>query len=86
MALSRFIDMRTLRQQVPFSKTEIYRRINAGTFPRPVTIGPRRVAFLETEVREWMEKCIKSRDAGSQERREEALRAAKSAPSKKKRG
>ena len=36
------------------SKTELYRRIAAGTFPKPVRLGPQRVAFLEKDVENWI--------------------------------
>ena len=40
------------------SKTELYRRIAAGTFPKPVRLGRQRVAFLERDVNNWIEARI----------------------------
>ena len=37
------------------SKVCIYRRIKEGTFPRPVNLGGRRVAWRRSDVRRWME-------------------------------
>ena len=51
----RFLSMREVRERTTYSKTQIYRLMNAGTFPRPVPIGPHRVAWLESEVEAWME-------------------------------
>ena len=36
-------------------KSTIYELIDNGTFPRPKQTGPRRVAWRESEVREWLE-------------------------------
>jgi len=34
-------------------RSTIYRRVKAGTFPAPVQIGPRRVAWTEDSIVEW---------------------------------
>jgi len=52
--MTRFISMRQLRDRVGLSKTSIYRRINSGTFPPSVPLGPKRVVFIESEVEAWM--------------------------------
>lgn len=54
LKLSEVIDRTTL------SETEIYRRMNAGTFPRSIPLGPQRVAWIETEVSEWVGEQIKA--------------------------
>lgn len=33
----------------------IYRRIKSGTFPAPVQIGPRRIAWRESDLIAWQE-------------------------------
>ncbi|HBB3236821.1 TPA: AlpA family transcriptional regulator [Escherichia coli] len=41
----------------------IYRLISQGRFPKQVKIGSRAIAFVESEIDEWIEKCIlESRD------------------------
>ena len=37
------------------SRTNVYRRIAAGTFPAPVALGPRAVGWRESDVIEWIE-------------------------------
>jgi prophage regulatory protein len=68
---------RFIAARVGLSKTEIYRRVSAGKFPRPVPLGPQRVAFLESEIEAWMAERVKARDAGegSRERRDVAAKA-----------
>ncbi|EHF7572288.1 AlpA family transcriptional regulator, partial [Salmonella enterica] len=38
-----------------FGKAWIYRLISEGRFPAPVKIGVRAVAFVESEVDEWIQ-------------------------------
>ena len=51
---SRLIRLQEVLERVPLSRTSIYNWINAGTFPRPIKIGPRSVAWLESAVDEWI--------------------------------
>jgi prophage regulatory protein len=41
---------------VPYSRAHLYRLEDQGLFPRRKKIGPNRVAWLRTEVDEWLEK------------------------------
>ncbi len=43
-----------------FGKTWIYRLISEGRFPAPVKIGIRAVAFVESEVDEWILSVIET--------------------------
>lgn len=36
-------------------KTEIYARVKAGSFPRPVKLATRLVAWSRSEVAQWVE-------------------------------
>jgi len=40
------------------SRSSLYRRIQAGTFPRPVSLGGRSVAWVDEEVCSWIKECI----------------------------
>ncbi|WP_341632091.1 helix-turn-helix transcriptional regulator [Sphingomonas agri] len=44
------------------STTRIYADMAAGTFPKPVRIGARAVAWRETELRAWLEQRIAERE------------------------
>ncbi|EFD1107945.1 AlpA family transcriptional regulator [Escherichia coli] len=43
-----------------FGKAWIYRLISEGRFPAPVKIGIRAVAFVESEVDEWILSVIET--------------------------
>lgn len=76
----RFMTMKQVVGQVALSKTELYRKIRAGTFPRPVPLGPQKVAFVESEVTAWMADRVRARaDGEGAERRSQQGREAVSA-------
>ncbi len=54
----RFISVAEVLDRVGFSRTHLYRKINAGSFPRPVPLGPQKVAFLESEILRWMDERL----------------------------
>ncbi|ELN7636222.1 AlpA family transcriptional regulator [Escherichia coli] len=41
-----------------YGRAWIYRLISLGRFPKPVQIGSRSVAFIESEVDEWINQRI----------------------------
>ncbi|WP_308043776.1 helix-turn-helix transcriptional regulator [Burkholderia cepacia] len=46
--------MRGLPGLVGLSKSEIYRRVQAGTFPKPIPLGTRAVGWLESDIQSWI--------------------------------
>lgn len=36
------------------SRSSVYRDIKAGTFPEPVKIGPRSIAWKSTDIDAWL--------------------------------
>jgi len=36
------------------SRSQLYREIRQGTFPRPIRIGKRKTAFIPAEIRAWI--------------------------------
>jgi prophage regulatory protein len=71
----RFITIPQVLDKVALSRTELYRRINAGTFPRSIALGPQKVVFLESDVEAWMQARQDGADEGAGWRRERAERA-----------
>ena len=70
----RFISMSEVLDRICLSKTHLYRKINSGNFPRPVPLGPQKVAFLESEVEAWMAARLHAREQneGAHARRKRA--------------
>src|SRR5688572_15612737 len=52
-----------VRKACGLSRSEIYRRMKAGTFPQSVPIGDSAVAWVSSEVDAWVEQRIAARDA-----------------------
>lgn len=43
------------------SRSTIYRYIDDGVFPRPLSLGPRAVGWLETDIIEWVDERVQAR-------------------------
>ena len=43
-----------VRNRVPYSRSTIYQLISQGLFPKPISIGARAVAWLESDIDEWI--------------------------------
>ncbi|CAM7825516.1 MULTISPECIES: helix-turn-helix transcriptional regulator [Klebsiella] len=52
-----------VQRRTGYSKAWIYRLISQDRFPSTVKIGSRAVAFVESEVDEWISQRIEERDA-----------------------
>ena len=51
----RAIRLREVMERVGMSRAWIYDQISAGRFPRPIKLGERASAWLETEVTAFLE-------------------------------
>lgn len=58
----RFIKLAKVKDYTSLSTSEIYRRIAAGTFPAQVTLGPKSVAWIESEVLAWCDELAALRE------------------------
>ncbi|SFQ82816.1 transcriptional regulator, AlpA family [Halopseudomonas formosensis] len=61
-AARRFIKLAQVREHTSLSTSEIYRRIAAGTFPAQVTLGPKSVAWVESEILAWCDEMAARRE------------------------
>lgn len=59
-----FLRLPELKSVTGLSKSSLYALIRAKSFPSPVQLGPRTVAWVRSEVRQWAaERISKSRSA-----------------------
>jgi prophage regulatory protein len=49
------------------SRSTIYLRVAAGSFPRPVSLGPRAVGWLQAEVEAWISSANSPQGGTSQQ-------------------
>ncbi len=72
---TRFLRLPEVMERTGLSRSTIYVRVAAGSFPRPVALGGRAVGWIEAEVEAWVaERIAESRfeDARAGERVEAA--------------
>lgn len=68
-----FIRLPTVQSRTGWSRSSIYLGVNQGTFPKPVSLGGRAVAWIDTEIDDWIENRIalsrpSAPESGDQER------------------
>lgn len=51
-----FLRQMQVLQFVPISKSTLWRRVGAKTFPRPVKLSPRVTVWRAEDVRQWIAK------------------------------
>ncbi|CAK3069152.1 prophage regulatory protein [Vibrio crassostreae] len=54
----RFLKLKEVMQKTALSRSAIYRKMNEDQFPQSISLGDRAVAWVESEVDEWMEECL----------------------------
>lgn len=54
----RLLRLPEVMNKTGYGKAWIYRLINQSLFPQPIKIGSRAIAFVESEVDEWIESAI----------------------------
>lgn len=60
------IKLPEVKRRTTLSTSEIYRRLEAGTFPQQIRLGAKAVAWLEHEIDTWISETVEqSRPASS---------------------
>ena len=49
-----YLPIKIVTHLTSLSRATIYRGVAAGTFPKPINLGGRRVAFAREELDRWM--------------------------------
>lgn len=57
---SSFLRLPEVIRRTGLSRSAIYLRVNKGTFPAPLKIGIRAIAWLQAEVDEWLAATVKA--------------------------
>lgn len=62
MEQNKIIRLPDCKRITGISRSSIYDRIKKGEFPRSISLGPRAVGWVESEVYEWIQsKILESR-------------------------
>ena len=51
------------KKGIRWSRQYIGRLVAAGSFPRPIPLGSRTKAWLESEIDAWLEECLAKRES-----------------------
>ncbi|WP_316861116.1 AlpA family transcriptional regulator [uncultured Cohaesibacter sp.] len=57
----RLIALPEVLNRTSLSRSSLYERMKESQFPKPISLGGRRVAWLETEVVAWIDERINAR-------------------------
>ncbi|GIU32549.1 transcriptional regulator [Shewanella colwelliana] len=62
----RLIKLKEVMDSTGLGRSTIYNYIADETFPKPVSLGARAVAWVESEVQDWILERIEERDLGKE--------------------
>jgi len=62
--MTTLIKLNEVKTLTTLSRSTIYKKVAEGTFPAPIKLGDRAVAWLETEIVNWIEQRIESHRSG----------------------
>ncbi|PWI31842.1 transcriptional regulator [Vibrio albus] len=63
----KFSRLKDVMEKTGLSRSAIYNKIKEGEFPASVPIGSRTVAWLESDLNEWLEWRVQVRDRAAKE-------------------
>ena len=58
----RFIKLKEVMDCTGLGRSTIYKYIEKGEFPKSISLGERAVAWLESEVHDWMMAKLEARE------------------------
>jgi prophage regulatory protein len=64
----RVLRLPEVEKRTGLKHASIYAAIAAGEFPAPIPIGLRAVAWVESEIDDWLQACVAARDDRSVQR------------------
>lgn len=50
----------TVKKRTGMSRSNIYKLMSEGLFPKSISLGARAVGWIESEINEWIEQRIES--------------------------
>ncbi|MCK1299729.1 AlpA family transcriptional regulator [Bradyrhizobium sp. 24] len=59
---SRFLRLKAVSETAALPPSSIYEKMMKGEFPKPVPLGRKAVAWLESEIEEWKAARVAERD------------------------
>ena len=64
--MTQLIKLHAVMAKTTISRSHIYALIEKGEFPKQVPLADRSVAWVESEIEDWIDARIAARDGGTQ--------------------
>ncbi len=61
-----FLRLPEVKSRVGLSRSSIYAKMQHGEFPPPISLGARAVAWLESDIDEWISDLVIASRGGAQ--------------------
>lgn len=58
----RILRIKDVIEKTGLARSTIYKYIDIGSFPKPITLGGRSVGWVDSEVHEWIVEKIENRN------------------------
>ena len=58
----KLIRIKDVMERTGLARSTVYKYISEGRFPRPIKLGSRAVAWVESEIESWIQNSIERRD------------------------
>ena len=62
MRLLQISELKTVKG-IPYTRPHLYKLMAQGLFPKPLKLGPNRIAFLDSEISQWIQERADERTA-----------------------
>lgn len=62
--MTKFMRLKEVMEMTAMSRSNVYKMMSEGRFPQSVSLGARAVAWVESEVQDWILERIALRDGG----------------------
>lgn len=55
----KILRLSSVKIKTGLARSTLYLKISQGTFPTPISLSERSVGWLESEVDQWIDQCVK---------------------------
>lgn len=59
----KLIRIKEVMNRTGLARSTVYKYINEDKFPKPIKLGARAVAWVESEIEDWINRIIQQRDS-----------------------
>jgi prophage regulatory protein len=56
----RILRRKSVEERTGLSRSGIYKKMGENNFPKPINLGGRNVGWIEEDIENWINQCIKN--------------------------